>query len=50
MKLRGLGDKIENITKATGIKFAVDTMSKATGVPCGCEERKNLLNKYFPFK
>ncbi len=50
MKLRGLGDKIENFTKATGIKSAVDTMSKATGVPCGCNKRKSILNKMFPSK
>ncbi len=48
MQSRGLGDKIENFTKATGIKSAVDTISKATGVPCGCNKRKNVLNKMFP--
>ncbi len=48
MKSRGLGDKIAKITKATGIKSAVDTISKATGVPCGCNKRKNVLNKMFP--
>ena len=50
MKPRGLGDKIENFTKATGIKSAVDTISKATGVPCGCNKRKEWLNKRFPYK
>jgi hypothetical protein len=48
MKPTGLGDRIENFTKATGIKAAVDTISKATGVPCGCNKRKNALNKMFP--
>ena len=50
MESRGLGDKIENFTKATGIKAAVDTISKATGVPCGCNKRKTALNKMFPSK
>jgi hypothetical protein len=48
MESRGLGDKIENFTKATGIKAAVDGISRATGVPCGCNKRKNALNKMFP--
>ena len=50
MKPRGLGDKIENFTKATGIKSAVDTISKATGAPCGCNKRQTILNKMFPSK
>ena len=50
MKPRGLGDRIENITKATGIKKAVDIISKATGVPCGCNKRKTILNRMFPSK
>jgi len=50
MKSRGLGDKIAKITKATGIKSAVDTISKATNVPCGCNKRKTILNKMFPSK
>ena len=43
-KARGLGDTIENFTKATGIKKAVDAISNATGKDCGCEERKRKLN------
>ena len=44
-KSRGLGDDIEKITKATGIKAVVDKISEVTGKPCKCEERKNLLNE-----
>lgn len=44
MKSQGLGDTIEKITKATGIKAAVDGISKATGKNCGCSERKAALN------
>ena len=44
MKSQGLGDTIEKITKATGIKTIVDNISKATGKGCGCGERKAALN------
>jgi len=50
MKPRGLGDRVENFTKATGIKSVVDTISKAVDVPCGCNKRKTILNKMFPSK
>lgn len=42
MKSQGLGDTIEKITKATGIKALVDKNSKEDCVPCA--ERKRLLN------
>ena len=49
MKSKGLGDTIEKITKATGIKKVVDTVAKATGKSCGCAERKDTLNRIFPY-
>ena len=49
MESKGLGDTIEKITKATGIKKVVDTVNKITGNDCGCEERKDQLNKQFPY-
>ena len=49
-KSKGLGDTVEKITKATGIKKVVDAISEATGIDCGCGERKELLNKIFPYK
>jgi hypothetical protein len=40
----GLGDKVEKITKATGIKAFVEFLNG--GEPCeGCEKRKEALNK-----
>ncbi len=48
MKSKGLGDSIEKITTATGIKKAVDTLSDITGIDCGCTQRKERLNKLFP--
>lgn len=49
-KSKGLGDTIEKITEATGIKTVVEAVSEATGIDCGCGERKELLNKLFPYK
>lgn len=43
----GLGDKIEKITKATGIKKVVDTVFDALGKDCGCSARKEKLNEFF---
>ena len=49
-KPKGAGDVVEKITKATGIKKVVEIFSEATGIDCGCEERKEKLNKLFPYK
>lgn len=38
----GLGDVIENVTKKTGIKKAVEFIA---GEDCGCDKRKEKLNK-----
>jgi hypothetical protein len=48
-KSKGLGDTIEKITKATGIKKVVETVSKATGKDCGCDKRRDTLNRIFPY-
>jgi len=47
---KGLGDTIEKITEATGIKKVVETFSKVTGVDCKCEERKAKLNNLIPYR
>ena len=44
MKSQGLGDTIEKITAATGIKKVVENVSKASGKECGCAARKEKLN------
>jgi len=48
-KAKGLGDTIEQITEATGIKKAVKMFTEATGIDCGCDERKEKLNKLFSY-
>ena len=48
---KGLGDSIEKFTKATGIKKVVDVVTKAVGIEdCGCNRRKEKLNKLFTYK
>ena len=46
---RGLGDTIEKFTKATGIKKVVEKINKVTKKDCGCGERKDTLNRLFPY-
>ena len=48
-KSKGLGDSIEKFTKATGIKKVVKTINKVTGKDCGCNKRKETLNRLFPY-
>ena len=48
-KSKGLGDSIERITKASGIKAVVDKVSELTGIDCKCQERKEALNKLYPY-
>lgn len=47
---QGLGDTIEKITEATGIKKVVEVFAKATGIDCGCDERKAKLNNLIPYR
>lgn len=50
MKSKGLGDSIYKFTKATGIKTMVDKVSGGLNIPCGCEGRREAMNKLFPYK
>ncbi len=45
-KSKGLGDSVEKVLKATGIDKVA---KKVLGDDCGCEERKEALNKMFPY-
>jgi len=46
IKAKGLGDTVEQVLEATGIaKIAKWVL----GEDCGCEERKEKLNKLFPY-
>jgi len=46
MKSIGLGDTIEKITMAIGLKGLIDKMN----INCGCDERKEYLNRIFAYK
>ena len=50
-KSKGLGDTVQKITDATGIS-ALTNMLQKNGVikDCGCNKRKEKLNKKFPYK
>lgn len=48
-KSKGLGDTIEKITKVTGVKAVVESVSKAVGKDCGCSKRRDTLNRAFPY-
>jgi|TARA_R100000081_G_C4768247_1_gene144001 hypothetical protein len=53
MKSKGLGDTVEKITIATGIKSLtqyLETQGVFGKKGCGCNKRKDALNKAFPYK
>tara|TARA_R100001530_G_scaffold42503_1_gene32391 strand:- start:140 stop:520 length:381 start_codon:yes stop_codon:yes gene_type:complete len=45
-KSKGLGDSVEKVLKATGIDKVA---KKVLGDDCGCDKRKEALNKMFPY-
>ena len=50
MKSKGLGDSIHKFTKATGIKNIIDKGSKLADRDCGCDKRRDTLNRLIPYK
>lgn len=46
VKPKGLGDTVEKVLEKTGIAA---TAKKVLGDDCGCKERKEWLNKAFPY-
>ena len=50
-KSAGLGDSIAKITSATGIDKVANKIAELAGKEdCGCNNRKIILNKRFPYK
>jgi hypothetical protein len=48
---RGLGDTIDKITTATGVKAVVKKVADVMGIEdCGCESRREALNEIAPYK
>ena len=50
-KSKGLGDSIAKVTKATGLNSLAQMGANLLGKKdCGCNKRKEKLNKMFPYK
>lgn len=47
---KGAGDTLARIFTITGVKKAVEAISEATGIDCGCNKRQEQLNELFPYK
>jgi len=51
---KGLGDSIEAFTTFTGIKSFTSILARngifGKNKDCGCNKRKKMLNKKFPYK
>ena len=41
----GLGDAVAEISRLTGVDRLASMYEQATGKPCGCAERQEMLNK-----
>ena len=49
-KSKGFGDTVAKVTRLTGIKSVVDAVSKKTGNDCGCDKRRDTLNRIIPYR
>jgi hypothetical protein len=45
-KVRGMGDVVANIAKATGIDKVAKFFEEKTGKDCGCKGRQEKMNNY----
>ncbi len=45
----GLGDVVADVTNITGVDRLAKLYEELTGKPCGCDERREKLNKLVPF-
>jgi hypothetical protein len=50
-KSKGLGDTISKITSAAKLDKIAEAIAKKLGMAdCGCDKRREKLNKIFPYK
>ncbi|QDP56245.1 MAG: hypothetical protein GOVbin3009_12 [Prokaryotic dsDNA virus sp.] len=49
MKSKGFGDTVHKAAKLIGADKVAKTYEKVTGKPCGCQERRDSLNRLFPY-
>jgi len=47
---KGFGDTVSKIAKAVGADKIAKVYEKATGKDCGCNKRKDTLNRVFPYE
>ena len=45
---RGLGDRVAAVASFTGIAAVARTVTRVTGKPCGCAQRRAALNAAMP--
>ena len=48
--MRGLGDLIEAAARWCGAAALVHWLERRVGFKCGCERRRDALNRRFPFR
>ncbi len=46
---RGLGDAVADLAHLTGMDKLAQAYERLTGKDCGCEQRRETLNKILPF-
>ena len=49
MNSNGLGDTVQKAAKMVGADKVAKVYEKVTGKPCGCQERRDSLNRRFPY-
>jgi len=50
MRSRGLGDTVHKAAKLIRADMGAKAYEKVTGKPCGCQERRDGLNRLHPYK
>ena len=47
---QGLGDTVADFTHLTRLDKLSELYTRQTGKDCGCEQRRQKLNAWFPFQ
>jgi len=50
MASKGLGDDIAKLTQFTRLNILAKKVAEAFGTDCGCDKRRETLNRMFPHK
>jgi hypothetical protein len=49
-EMKGFGDHVARIAQATRLDKLAKSIAKALKTDCGCDKRREILNKMFPYK